>query len=342
VGTCEPVDLPATWDADGTVVRVERATATVERADGLLRACWGARLLAAVAADPEATPCTGDRVSVRYWPDGRLTVEAVHPRRTLLARGEASRTSRRQLLAANVDVVAVLEGLSPDPDPARVERLLALAWASGAQPVVVLTKADLVADPVEVAADIVAAAVGCRVLSVSAVTGEGVPEVRALLDGGRTAALLGASGVGKSSLVNALAGAEVMRVRALRADGKGRHTTVTRELHRVAGGAVIDGPGLRAVGLGEQAGVDRVFLDVLEHAGACRFADCSHEHEPGCAVLAAVESGELEQRRLDSWRKLRAEGRWQEIRRDARLRAERARVWRARARELRRSGRIRP
>jgi ribosome biogenesis GTPase len=334
---------PATgWEADGTVIRVERSTALVEHAGGVLRASWGPRLLAAIAKDPETAPCTGDQVCVRYWPDGRSTVETVHARRTLLARGESSRTSRRQLLAANVDVVAVVEGLLPDPDPGRVERLLSLAWASGAEPAVVLTKADLVTDPLDVAEDVVAAAVGCPVLVVSAVTGVGVADVRALLAGGRTMALLGASGVGKSSLINALAGAELMRVRALRADGKGRHTTVTRELHRVGGGAVIDSPGLRAVSLGDETGVDRAFLDVLEHAEGCRFRDCSHEHEPDCAVLAAIEAGELPQRRLDSWRRLRAEGRWQEVRQDARLRAERARVWRARTLEMRRSGRARP
>ena len=328
----------AALDGDGTVIRVDRGAATVEFGDAVLRVSWGGALLAAVAEDPEALPCTGDRVAWRRWPDGRLTLEAVHPRRTLLARGQSSGSSRRQLLAANVDVVAVVEGLLPDPDPVRVERLLSLAWASGAEPVVVLTKADLVPDPAVAGAELLAAGTGCRIITVSSVTGEGIAEVSALLDGGRTLALLGASGVGKSSLLNALIGDEVMLVRGLRMDGKGRHTTVTRELHRVGAGAVIDSPGLRSVGLGESDGVDQAFGDVLAHAGECRFSDCTHQHEPGCAVLAAVEAGDLPRRRLESWRKLSAEGRWQEVRRDARLMAEQTRQRRVQARQMRRQG----
>ena len=337
-----PGDPTAAVDGEGTVVRVDRGAATVESGGAILRASWGGALLAAVAEDPEALPCTGDRVAWRRWPDGRLTLESVRPRRTLLARGQSSGSSRRQLLAANIDVVAVVEGLLPDPDPGRVERLLSLAWASGAEPVVVLTKADLVPDPAAAVGEVAAVATGCRVITVSSVTGEGVDQVRDLVSGGRVLALLGASGVGKSSLLNALIGDEVMVVRGLRMDGKGRHTTVTRELHRVAGGAVIDSPGLRAVGLGESDGIEQAFGDLLERAERCRFSDCSHEHEPGCAVLAAVEAGDLPRRRLESWRKLSAEGRWQEVRRDARLRAEQTRQRRVQARELRRIGRVRP
>jgi ribosome biogenesis GTPase / thiamine phosphate phosphatase len=335
-----PALNPAPTDAlhPGVVVRVDRATAVIENADGSgepVRATWGGPLLAAIAEDPENTPTTGDRVRWRRWPDERLTVEHVEPRRTLLTRADADGGSKRQLLAANVDVVAVVEGLMPDPDERRIARLLTLAWASGAEPVVLLTKADLAPDGEHFATDL-AKANACPVHPVSVVTGEGVAEVRALLEG-RTTALLGASGAGKSSLVNAVSGQEVMRTQALRKDGKGRHTTVTRELHRVAGGLIIDGPGLRGVGITGSAGLDLTFADVVGLAELCRFADCSHSNEPGCAVLAAIDDGELPRHRLDAWRQLTAEGFRQELRRDARLRAEQNRKLRVQHRSQRRA-----
>jgi ribosome biogenesis GTPase len=305
-------------------VRVDRATAVVEDRDGAsepVRATWGGPLLAAVAEDPEAAPTTGDHVGLRFWPDRRVTVDAVAPRRTLLVRADADGGSKRQLLAANVDTVAVVEGLMPDPDLRRIARLLTLAWASGAAPVVLLTKADLAPDGPDLAAELRLTS-ACPVIEVSSVTGAGVAEVRELLAGGRVLALLGASGAGKSSLVNALAGEPLMRVQGLRQDGKGRHTTVTRELHRVAGGYLIDGPGLRVVGLTGGAGLDLTFADVVDLAATCRFNDCGHDQEPGCGVLAAVEAGELDADRLDAWHRLAAEGHRQQLRRDARLRAE--------------------
>ena len=325
-----PPGLPP-GDREGVVVRVDRAGALIEAgAPGPgdpIRATWGAPVLRAMATDPELVPCTGDRVIFRCWPDGRVTVEALGPRRTLLARSQASRGSARQLLAANVDVVAVVEGLVPEPDPHRVARLLAVARASGARPVVLLTKADLLPRPEELAAELEGTS-ACPVLPVSAVTGDGLQDVRGLLAGGTVMALLGASGAGKSSLLNALAGSGLSRVRALRSDGKGRHTTVTRELHRVAGGAVIDTPGLRAVGLAGAEGLDLTFADVLGWAGGCRFRDCAHDEEPGCGVLAAIDRGELDPDRLDGYRRLVREGRREEQRRDARLRAEQRRQWR--------------
>jgi ribosome biogenesis GTPase / thiamine phosphate phosphatase len=324
----------------GVVVRVDRGAALVESAGELVRASWGGALVAAAAEDSERWPCTGDRVWYRRWPDGRVTVEVIGPRRTLLTRSDASRRSQRQALAANLDLVAVVEGLLPDPDPIRVERLLAVAWTSGAQPLVVLTKADLVPEPrrlaVDVLGDVVAGSQECELLVVSSTTGAGIDRLAELLAGGRTMALLGASGVGKSSLLNALAGVDRMRVRALRADGRGRHTTVTRELHQVAGGAVIDGPGLRSVAVSDEVGLDRAFVDVQAFAARCRFTDCSHSHEPGCAVLAAVDDGELSAIRLDSWRALTEEGLREQRRRDARLRAEQNRQWRIAARAARR------
>jgi ribosome biogenesis GTPase / thiamine phosphate phosphatase len=308
----------------GVVIRVDRATAVVEDPDGAtepVRATWGGSLLAAIAENSEAAPTTGDRVELRFWPDERITVEKVAPRRTLLTRADAAGGSKRQLLAANVDTVAVIEGLMPDPDLRRIARLLTLAWASGAKPVILLTKTDLAPDGPQLAAQLRLSS-ACPVFEVSVVTGAGVAEVRELLAGDRVMALLGASGAGKSSLVNALAGDAVMRVQELRKDGKGRHTTVTRELHRVAGGYVIDGPGLRGVGVTGGLGLDLTFSDILELAAECRFSDCGHDSEPGCAVRAAVQSGELDPDRIDAWQQLVAEGHRQEVRRDARLRAE--------------------
>jgi ribosome biogenesis GTPase len=322
----------------GLVVRVDRATAIVENPDGTgepVRVTWGGPVLIAIGEDPEASPTTGDRVGIRHWSDGRITVDAVAPRRTLLTRANVDGGSRRQVLAANVDTVAVVEGLTPDPDLRRISRLLTLAWASGADPVVLLTKTDLAPDGADLVAQIRATS-ACPVTAVSVLDGTGVAEVRELLADGRTMALLGASGAGKSSLVNALAGDSVMRVAQLRRDGKGRHTTVTRELHRVAGGYVIDGPGLRGVGITGGEGLDLTFADILDLASCCRFGDCQHEAEPGCAVLASVQRGELDPDRIDAWRQLVAEGFRQELRRDARLRSQQRRKHKVMQKSLRR------
>jgi len=199
--------------------------------------------------------------------------------------------------------------MHPAPDAGRVERLLSLAADSGAAPVVVLTKADTAADPAAIARQIGLLAPGVPVLPVSVYGGDGLAAVRALAAPGRTLALLGRSGAGKSTLVNALAGAEVMGVRAIRADGKGRHTTAYRSLVLLpGGGAVLDTPGIRGVGLLDtDDGLDRTFADLADLAATCRFADCRHDAEPGCAITAALAEGSVTARRLASWRKLRGE-----------------------------------
>jgi ribosome biogenesis GTPase / thiamine phosphate phosphatase len=326
------------------VARTDRGAADALAADGLVRTTWGADVVAAVVDDPLAVPSTGDWVSVQPWPDGNLTVEAVLPRRTVVLRARAGGTSAGQVLAANADAVVVVEALYPDPDLARIERFLALAWDSGATPRVALTKADLGVDPGDVAREIAEqVAAGCPVDVVVAHRDEGLEPLRALLAAGGTLALLGASGVGKSTLVNALLGRVAMRTQELGAVHKGRHTTVTRELHLVpGGGALIDTPGLRAVGLHSGAGLAQVFEDVDALATECRFADCAHVGEPGCAVVAAVDSGELPQRRLDSWRRLRREAAYQERRVDARLRAAELAVWKQRTKAHRSAQRDRP
>jgi ribosome biogenesis GTPase len=292
------------------VTRVDRGVCTLIGEQGALRASVGGGLLAAAARDPVRLPCAGDWVAVRQWPDDRLTIEDVLPRRTAIVRAGAGKAALAQVLAANVDTVAVLEPVDPEPDLARIERLLALAWQSGAPPMVVLTKVDLAADPEAIVREVATVAPGVPVLAVSAARGTGLEALRPLTGYGRTLALLGVSGAGKSTLVNALAGATVMGVQEIRrADGRGRHTTTYRALVPVlSGGAVLDTPGIRAVGLFDGiAGLERTFADIDGLARQCRFVDCRHSGEPGCAVAAALESGDITPRRLLSWRKLQRE-----------------------------------
>ena len=327
----------------GRVGRVDRGSCTVLTAYGPERASIGADVLAAMAEEPADGPCTGDWCAVRDWPDGPTTIQAVLPRRSAVTRADVRGRSRGQVLAANVDAVGVVVPLHPDPVLSKLERLVALAWESGATPLVLLTKADLVADASLVAADVAAAAPGAQVLCCSTVTGEGLAELREAVGPAGTLALVGSSGVGKSSLVNALVGTEVLAVQDIRADGKGRHTSVRRELVLLpGGGAVIDTPGLRGVGLIDaEDGVAATFADVEALVADCRFADCSHTSEPGCAVLAAVEDGSLPLRRVESWRKLQREMAWMASRTDARLRAERARQWKTIAKANRSANRPR-
>jgi len=336
------------WDADfadsyarydrldhqpARVSRVDRGICSVLTPAGAERASLSGAMLARVARDPVELPCAGDWVAIKVWPDDRATIEAVLPRRTRVVRATAGEQSHGQILAANLDTAAVVEPMDPEPDPARVERLLALAWESGATPLVILTKADLVADPVTVAAQMADVAPGVRVLPVAAQTGQGLAPLRPLVARGKTLGLLGPSGAGKSTLINALAGTRVMATQAnRRTDGRGRHTTTFRALVALpGGGAILDTPGVRAVGLADLAdGLDQVFTDVEELAAACRFSDCSHHLEPGCAVRAALETGALPMRRYESWRKLHREIDWQERRRDVRLAAEARAEWRRR------------
>lgn len=324
----------------GRVARVDRGVCTVLCADGTVRASLGGAVLSNAAGDPARLPCAGDWVAVRTWPDGRVTAEAVLPRRTAIIRRTAGKGSIGQVLAANVDTAAVVEPMDPAPDVRRIERLLALTWDSGARPIVVLTKCDRAADPAVVARQIAEAAPGVAVVPVSAHRGDGLDLLRPLVAAGLTLGLLGRSGAGKSTLVNALAGATVMATQTIRrADGKGRHTTTYRALIPIpGGGAVLDTPGVRAVGLLDVGtGLDAAFSDVVELAAACRFADCAHDGEPGCAVRAALDAGELTAPRWEGWLKLQREVAYETRRREARVAA----AERARARRSERTGRPR-
>ncbi|MFE9093361.1 ribosome small subunit-dependent GTPase A [Streptomyces sp. NPDC007264] len=317
----------------GRVVRVDRGQCDVVTADGVLRADTSF----VTPHDPLRVVCTGDWAAVEPGGSPRY-VRAYLPRRTAFVRSTSSKRSEGQILAANVDHAVIAVSLAAELDLGRVERFLALAWESGAQPIVVLTKADLVPDAVTLsylAQDVQQTAPGVQVLPVSSQRGEGLDVLTALLGGG-TAVLLGQSGTGKSTLANALLGEDVMTVRETRdVDGKGRHTTTTRNLLALPGGGVlIDTPGLRGVGLWDAGtGVGQVFSEIEDLATNCRFHDCSHVAEPGCAVLAAVASGELSERRLESYRKLLRENQWIVAKTDARARAELRREWKRKGAE---------
>ncbi|MFF9867458.1 ribosome small subunit-dependent GTPase A [Streptomyces sp. NPDC013953] len=311
----------------GRVARVDRGQCDVITADGLVRADTAF----VTPHDPMRVICTGDWAAVETGGNPRY-VRAYLPRRTALVRSTSSSRSEGQILAANVDHAVIAVSLAVELDLGRIERFLALAWECGAQPLVVLTKADLVPDPDGLSylvRDVETAAPGVQVLPVSSATGEGVDVLAAVVAGG-TSVLLGVSGAGKSTLANALLGEDVMAVRATRdVDGKGRHTTTTRNLLALPGGGVlIDTPGLRGVGMWDAGtGVGQVFSEIEDLAEGCRFHDCAHASEPGCAVLAAVEDGSLPERRLASYRKLLRENQRIVAKTDARLRAEMLKDW---------------
>jgi len=311
--------------APGRVVAAHRAAYDVQTADGNVRTRLPGRLL-----HENLDVAVGDWVGL-----GDGLIRAVLPRRSAIVRQAAGRTSEMQTLAANVDLAFVVTSLGPELEARRIERYLVTIWESGAVPEIVLTKADRVEDPWEYVAAVEAVAIGIPVHVVSGLTGQGCDALRARLQPGVTAVLIGSSGVGKSTLVNRFAGTDRMDVKETRADDdEGRHTTSHRELIELPGGGlVIDTPGIRELQLWDGGGIDEAFADVEDLAAACRFNDCSHNSEPGCAVNAALESGALAQERYDSWRKLQRELRAIAIRADARLRREEKRKWQQRARD---------
>ena len=254
----------------------------------------------------------GDWVGVA---DG--AIRSVLPRRTALVRGSARRSTRPQTLAANVDLAFLVDSLGTELDLEWIERCLVAIWESGATPEIVLTKADRIDDPQPFVEQVEAIAPGVPVHVVSARSGAGCERLRARIEPGATAVLLGSSGVGKSTLVNRLAGRELMATSETGAGDQGRHTTSLRQLILLpGGGAIIDMPGLRELRLHESTdGLDKAFTDVDELTGECRFTDCIHTNEPGCAVVAAVQSGALRPERVESWRKFERELRAGAIRR---------------------------
>ncbi len=305
--------------------------------------CEVPRRLVHEAATPADLPVVGDWVVVAPRPeDSSGTITAVLPRYTKFSRKTAWQAAEEQVLAANIDVAFLVASMNEDLSLRRLERYLILAWESGARPVIVLTKADLHPAPETAVAEVETIAGGVPIHAISSLTGEGLDGVKAVLASGLTAVLLGSSGVGKSTLVNTLAGEELLATQEIREDGKGRHTTTRRELIQLPTGAlVIDTPGIRELQLWvADDGIDEAFEDVTELFAQCKFSDCAHDREPGCAVHAALADGTLPTERWDSYLKLQGELEHLDRKLDKRAASEARKKWKALSQEGRANMRL--
>jgi ribosome biogenesis GTPase / thiamine phosphate phosphatase len=271
-------------------------------------------------------PVVGDWVAIEPVGDDLALIHAILPRRSAFARKVAGEAIEAQVAAANIDTVFLVSGLDGDFNLRRIERYLTTAWASGAKPVVVLNKADLHPDLESVITQVKTIAPGVPVVAVSALAEGGWKDLEPFLLPGKSIALLGSSGVGKSTLINRLLGEERFPTASMSdaEKGRGRHTTTARELVLLPGGALlIDNPGMRELQLwADEEGLDKTFDDIERLAAGCRFPDCRHEREPGCAVTAAVEAGALDPRRMENYHKLRRELRFMELKKDVKTRRQ--------------------
>lgn len=289
----------------------------------------------------KAFPGVGDWVTLKSPPGSGHTsiIESVLARRTVFIRGAAGRQTRGQVVAANIDFVFVVCGLDADYNIRRIERYLARIWASGAQPLIILNKADVCEILDERVAEVKTVAVGVPVLVTSAIRSEGLEEIQPYILPGVTAAFIGSSGAGKSTLINVLLGQERMATMEIRArDGRGRHTTTHRQLILFPGGGLlIDTPGMRELQLFDEEGIGAVFSDIEDLSAQCRFRDCRHQSEPGCAVRQAVAAGQLPTQRLDHYLKLEKEANAYELRHNEGLKRKAEKAF---GRQIAEAGRI--
>jgi ribosome biogenesis GTPase len=314
------------------VVSEERGQFLLHDGDGMVAAAVSGRFRHETGGDALAYPAVGDWVAVTAATDGgRATIHGLLPRGSaIVRRAPADHGSGTQTIAANVDVVFIVTSLNAELNLRRIERYLAVAWESGASPVIVLSKADLDDDVAGHLVAVESVAPGVEVIVASAVTGEGIEAIRAHLAPGRTVAFIGSSGVGKSTLVNSLAGFELLTTAGIREDdARGRHTTTRRQLVPLADGLVIDTPGMREMSLNDSEGISPTFDDIEQAAAGCRFSDCRHASEPGCAIRAALASGELAQDRFQAYGKLQREARRSELANDHVARKAERRKWTA-------------
>ncbi len=292
------------------------------------------------AASREELPAVGDWVAVSARAsEGSATIHHVLPRRSALVRKTAGVETSAQVLAANLDTVFLVTSLNQDFNPRRIERTLAIIWESGARPVVILSKLDLCDDPEPFEDEARLVAIGVAIQTLSGLTGDGMNALGPYIEEGRTVALIGSSGVGKSTIINRLVGEDVLAVKDIREhDGRGRHTTSHRQLIQLPdGGLLIDTPGMREIALWDSAdGLEETFADIEALATECRFRDCSHQTEPGCAVMAAIDDGTLDPGRYKSHLKLQRELAHLAQRQDQRARSQEERKWKLIAKQSRR------
>ncbi|HET9220791.1 MAG TPA: ribosome small subunit-dependent GTPase A [Terriglobia bacterium] len=322
----------------GRVVEEQKEAYRVAGEDGEMQAEVIGRLRYE-ALDRSAFPAVGDWVAMHTLPaEGKALIHEILPRRTKLSRKVAGERAAEQILVTNVDVAFVVMSLNADFNVRRLERYLGVIRESGAEPVVLLSKADLCSDTGKATADLVAVAPGINSHILSARTGEGMAALAPYIEVGRTVVLLGSSGVGKSTIINRLLGSDAQKTLEIRSgDERGRHATTYRRLFLMpSGGVLIDTPGMRELQLWDaDRGLDDVFEDLAILGSKCRFRDCQHQTEPGCAVLEAIADGTLEPGRIDNFKKLKREQQFLERRRDAAAQAEQKKLWKRRHRALR-------
>lgn len=317
------------------VVEEQRSSYRILGESGAWYAELSGRLRHQIELEDAIRPCVGDwalaRVPAGDAGSGTALIDRALARRTRFSRKEAGERTAEQVIAANIDTVFLVQSMNRDLNPRRIERYLALLWESGADPVLVLSKSDLCEDPDAALESVEQVAGGVSIHVVNTVTSDGLDPLKPYLTTGRTAALVGSSGVGKSTIVNCLVGREEMRVREIReADDRGRHTTTARHLVLLpAGGMLIDTPGMRTVLMWEgEEGLAQTFQDIDALASGCKFRDCTHGSEPGCAVHEALGSGALDPARWKSYLKLQREIRHEASKTDVKVRMEMAKKWR--------------